>query len=125
MSEEQTPFAAAESTPSPEVAPVIADPQAVASPTPIVIPDAVKHLVGEGKKYATLDLALAALEPAQQHIDITTVVILPEQQYFPDPVDAINLQRIIPERIAIVYVLFHRLPLWYRPARQGIMRRHD
>lgn len=69
MSEEQTPFAAATPTPSPEVAPVVADQQPVASPTPIVIPDAVKHLVGEGKKYATLDLALAALEPAQQHID--------------------------------------------------------
>ena len=68
MSEEQTPFAATPA-PSPEAATVIADPQPVAQPTPIVIPDAVQHLVGEGKKYATLDLALAALEPAQLHID--------------------------------------------------------
>jgi len=65
MSEEQTPFAEATTQPAPvEVAQTSA-----ASPTPIVIPDAVKHLVGEGKKYATLDLALAALEPAQLHID--------------------------------------------------------
>lgn len=66
MSEEQTPFAA---TPEAQPAPVEAVTTPTASPTPIVVPDAVKHLVGEGKKYATLDVALAALEPAQLHID--------------------------------------------------------
>ena len=65
MSTEQTPFAEQPAQPAPvEAAPTIA-----ATPTPIVIPDTVAHLVGEGKKYATLDMALAALEPAQRHID--------------------------------------------------------
>jgi len=69
MSTEQTPFTEAPAAPVAQPAPVEAAPTPAAIPTPIVIPDAVSHLVGEGKKYATLDVALAALEPAQNHID--------------------------------------------------------
>jgi hypothetical protein len=65
---EDTPF---EAVPAPalEAAPVVQDPAPVATPTPtIVIPDAVAHLVGEGKKYATVELALASVGPAQDHL---------------------------------------------------------
>jgi hypothetical protein len=34
----------------------------------VVLPDSVRELIGEGKKYASVELALAALTPAQQHI---------------------------------------------------------
>ncbi len=34
----------------------------------IVLPDSVKELVGEGKKYASVEKALEALSPAQAHI---------------------------------------------------------
>jgi hypothetical protein len=34
----------------------------------ITIPDNVKELIGEGKKYSTVELALAALGPSQTHI---------------------------------------------------------
>ena len=72
MSEEQTPFAAAATAnpvPPAQPLPVEAVPTSPAAPAPMVIPDAVAHLVGEGKKYATPELALAALGPAQTHID--------------------------------------------------------
>jgi hypothetical protein len=71
MSNAQTPFTAepaATPAPSPEAVTPVADPQPVATPTPIV-PDAIAHLVGEGKKYASLDVAIAAIAPSQAHID--------------------------------------------------------
>jgi hypothetical protein len=67
MSEEQTPFAAEAPAPSPEAAPV-ADPAPVATPTPIVIPASLSGLVGEGMKYATLDVAIESIAPAQAHL---------------------------------------------------------
>ena len=39
-----------------------------AAPTTVSIPDNVKDLIGEGKKYATLEKALEALGHSQAHI---------------------------------------------------------
>lgn len=47
------------------------DPTQIVTPAPITIdklPDDVAGLIGEGKKYATLELALKSLTPAQAHI---------------------------------------------------------
>lgn len=43
-------------------------PPVVVPPTAPAIPDTLKELVGEGKKYATLDKALESIPHAQQHI---------------------------------------------------------
>ncbi len=50
--------------PQPATPPVASAP----APTPAVIPDSLKGLVGEGKKYATLEAALSSIGPAQEHI---------------------------------------------------------
>lgn len=57
MSDENI-FGSVEPTPNPSVTP----------PTPTVVPDHLKELIGEGKKYATLDKALESIPHAQAHI---------------------------------------------------------
>lgn len=73
MTDQATPF-----TDDKEAAPVeaaaqpqapAADPQPVATPAPVfTIPETAQDLVGEGKKYSTVEAALSALAPSQSHI---------------------------------------------------------
>lgn len=44
------------------------DPAPVQAPAPTVLPDHLKELVGEGKKYASVDKALESIPHAQTHI---------------------------------------------------------
>lgn len=68
MTDQATPFTEdTPAAPAPAAAPV-ADP-AQAEPTPAFqVPDSVKELVGEGKKYNDVNAALNALPHAQSHI---------------------------------------------------------
>jgi len=49
-------------------APATPTPVEPPKPTPTAIPDPLKELIGEGKKYATLDKALESIPHAQAHI---------------------------------------------------------
>lgn len=51
-----------EGTPPPQ------DPPQQVAPPVLAVPDTLKELVGDGKKYATVDAALASIGPAQAHI---------------------------------------------------------
>ncbi len=67
MTGEATPF-----TPPAQPAPVEGAPvETPPAPTPapaLVVPESLQTLVGEGKKYATMELAIAGIAPAQAHI---------------------------------------------------------
>lgn len=57
-----------EETTSTTAAPASTPAEGAAQPVAIAVPDEVKGLIGEGKKYATIEAALASIAPAQNHI---------------------------------------------------------
>jgi len=63
-----TPFAEPTAQPT-EVQPTPVTTEVVVPPTPaFTMPDAAKDLIGDGKKYSTVEAALTSLQPAQEHI---------------------------------------------------------
>lgn len=68
MSDQPSSFETPAPTSAPEAAPVAPAP-VVAAPPAFQVPDSAKDLIGEGKKYNSVDAALGALPHAQSHID--------------------------------------------------------
>lgn len=73
MADPVTPFT--EGNAAPAATPATQEPTKVQDPAPVVntepkfdIPDTVKEFIGEGKKYASIEAALASIPHAQSHI---------------------------------------------------------
>ena len=73
MTDPSSPFVDGTTTtttaPATQTTEVVAPVTQVATPTPtFVVPDTAKDMIGEGKKYQSVEQALTSLQPAQEHI---------------------------------------------------------